>query len=66
VILCINGKQDEVNDRISIDSLVEERGLDRETIVIEYNLEVISKDKWSRIFPQDGDKIEIVRFMGGG
>ena len=35
-------------------------------IVVEYNGEIIKKDKFSKIMIQDKDSIEIVSLVGGG
>ena len=62
----INGKEEELFSEISLDSLVENKGLKREMIVIEHNLQIIAKENWGDIFLAEGDNIEIVKFMGGG
>ena len=35
-------------------------------IVIEYNGEIIKRDRWEGITLQDGDKLEIVHMVAGG
>ena len=35
-------------------------------IVIEYNGEIIKRDRWDGITLQDGDKLEIVHMVAGG
>ena len=62
----INGKEEELFTETSLDSLVENKGLKREIIVIEHNLQIIAKENWSNILLAEGDNIEIVKFMGGG
>ncbi len=62
----INGKEEELFTETSLDSLVENKGLKREMIVIEHNLQIIPKENWGNIFLAEGDNIEIVKFMGGG
>jgi len=62
----INGKEEELFSEISLDSLVENKGLKREMIVIEHNLQIVAKENWCDILLAEGDNIEIVKFMGGG
>lgn len=66
MILSINGKDEKLEERSSLDSLVSNKGLNRERVIIEHNLEIIPRGRWQDVFPSDGDKIEIVKFMGGG
>jgi len=35
-------------------------------IVVEYNLEIIPKERYAQTILKDGDEVEIVSFMGGG
>jgi len=62
----INGKAQTVMDDMTIQVLVEDRGLDAGRIVIEYNYTIIPREKWGDIIISDEDNIEIVSFVGGG
>jgi thiamine biosynthesis protein ThiS len=33
---------------------------------VELNLEIAPRDRWERTFLKDGDRLEIVHFVGGG
>lgn len=35
-------------------------------LVVEYNNLICNKNKWKKIFINDGDRIEIVTIVGGG
>ena len=35
-------------------------------VVVEHNSEIPDKEKWDSILINDGDNIEIVKFIGGG
>jgi len=64
----LNGKQQEIanQDGFSIAHLVKEKKLDSNSIVIEYNLEIVPQGKWDKIILKQNDRIEIVSFVGGG
>lgn len=64
--LRINGKNEKLEGKISLEALVSERGLDRERVVIEHNLDIIPRESWASVFLAEGDNVEIVKFMGGG
>ena len=62
----INGKETEVSDQLTIAALVAERGLNPNTVVVEHNLAIQPKEKWSELTLAVDDKLEIVSFVGGG
>jgi len=63
----INGKEEALSDSpITLQELVQNRGLIPERVVIEVNLEVIPREKWMTVSLRDDDRIEIVSFVGGG
>ena len=64
--LKINGKPQTIDNAINLLNLVEQQGLNKERIVIEYNYEVIPKEKWPKVTLSENDNIEIVSFVWGG
>ncbi len=64
--LLLNGVSTEFGESLSISALLERHKLKPETVVVEYNLRVPLKQEYDRIVLQDGDRVEIVKFMGGG
>ena len=50
----------------SIASLVADRGLPPEALIVELNGEVIPQERWSQIRLRDGDRLELLSFVGGG
>jgi thiamine biosynthesis protein ThiS len=62
----INGEKREVADRSSLDDLVRELSLPPARIAIELNRDVVRRADWNRTILNDGDRIEIVHFVGGG
>lgn len=62
----INGKEETVNEKISLIELLEEKKLNLNAIVVEYNLEIVKNEEWSSIALKENDSIEVLRFVGGG
>tara|TARA_B100000674_G_C37020404_1_gene549606 strand:+ start:59 stop:277 length:219 start_codon:yes stop_codon:yes gene_type:complete len=64
--ITVNGKQMLVIPKISLKSLIAKLKIPINKIAIELNKEIIDKTRINRIQLQNGDKIEIVHFIGGG
>jgi thiamine biosynthesis protein ThiS len=62
----VNGQPQEVEENLSLSQLVTSLDLKPEQIAIELNQEVIRRGDWPNNDLRDGDKIEIVHFVGGG
>lgn len=61
----VNGELREVA-AATILSLVEELGLDIRKVAVERNLEIVPKSLHASTAIMDGDRIEVVQFVGGG
>jgi sulfur carrier protein len=62
----VNGEQREVNDGSALPELIAALQLKPQQIAIELNQQVIRRAQWETTVLQEGDKIEIVHFVGGG
>ena len=47
-------------------ALIDEIGLDGRKVAVERNLEIVPRSAYGRTPIADGDRIEIVHFIGGG
>lgn len=61
-----NGKELLVEDGITIARLLNQRGLKPDTVIVEYNYQLVMKEAWSNITLKENDVIEVLRFVGGG
>jgi sulfur carrier protein len=66
VTIVVNGQAMEVPDGLSIDDLLTRLGVKREFTAVAVNRDVTPKSHYASTRLADGDKIEIVRPMGGG
>lgn len=67
MLLYINGESVTVPDTVEhISDLIEHFQLEKRVVMIEHNESILEKDSHPETKLQDGDKIEIVQFVGGG
>jgi len=64
--LTINGEARELGDARDIAGLVTGLGLDPRKVAVERNLEIVPRSLYAQTPLADGDRIEIVHFIGGG
>ena len=62
----VNGEQREFEGPLTLSELVERLGLAAERLAIERNKEVVRRAEWPRTQVSEGDRVEIVHFVGGG
>ncbi|MEL7110506.1 MAG: sulfur carrier protein ThiS [Pseudomonadota bacterium] len=62
----LNGESREVAAGTSIEALVLSMASDPRGIAIERNLEIVPKAEHSRTLLEEGDRLEVVQFVGGG
>jgi sulfur carrier protein len=63
--ITLNGKTI-VSSAPTLADLVTEQGIDPKALVAEVNLNVIPQDKWRSLVLHDGDRVELLSFVGGG
>ncbi len=64
--IIVNGKSMELSDSLTIDGLLAHLHIKREYTAVAVNREVAPKSSYAGTVLREGDKIEIVRPMGGG
>ena len=62
----LNGESRNVDPGTSIEALVLTLSDDPRGIAIERNLEIVPKAEHAKTLLQDGDRLEVVQFVGGG
>ena len=63
--LLVNGEPREAA-AATVAALVDELGLDRRKVAVERNLEIVPRSLHAAARLAEGDRIEIVQFVGGG
>jgi thiazole synthase/sulfur carrier protein len=64
--LTINGEERRFSALPHVAALVAELGLDARKVAVERNLEIVPRSAYGSTALVDGDRIEIVHFIGGG
>lgn len=64
--MLVNGKALDIPSGITIQQLLEKLGICPEKVVVEVNREIIAKENYKEMLLHEGDKVEIVSFVGGG
>ena len=62
----LNGERREISTEIDLVRLLEVFSLPSQRIAIELNNTVIRRVDWPQTILDDGDKVEVVHFVGGG
>jgi len=66
MIVVVNGNNLDITDNANAAELIKQLGYQDQRIALEVNESIISKSKHGDFFLSDGDKIEIIKAVGGG
>jgi thiamine biosynthesis protein ThiS len=66
ISVTVNGETREFPERSTLAEMITMLSLSDKLVAVERNHEVTRKDEWSDVRLSDGDKIEVVHFVGGG
>ncbi|HEV2964962.1 MAG TPA: sulfur carrier protein ThiS [Candidatus Angelobacter sp.] len=64
--LQINGEQREFPEGLTVGKLIEHLGMKADRVAVELNLEIVPRTQWQAVALKEGDRLEIVHFVGGG
>ncbi len=64
--LTVNGEVREAPDSATLAELLASLGIESGRVAVERNCEIAPRSQWSAIALEDGDRLEIVQFVGGG
>jgi sulfur carrier protein len=64
--LLLNGEERDLAGVSNVADLVASLGLDARKVAVEHNLEIVPRSIYAATALTDGDRIEIVTFIGGG
>jgi thiazole synthase len=62
----VNGEQRRVPGGISIAGMLQELGINPLRVAVERNLEVVPRSTLADVRVENGDRYEVVHFVGGG
>ena len=64
--LFVNGETTEALDGETLQALLARLGIDPRRVAVEHNLAIVPKDRYPETVLAEGDRLEIVHFVGGG
>src|SRR5471032_3298163 len=66
VEITLNGEARRLERPLSVRGLLESLGLDPAKIAVERNLQIVPRSTYDQVALANGDRLEIVHFIGGG
>jgi sulfur carrier protein len=66
VELIINGNPRQFPSPLTLSELIQQLGMKSDRVAVELNREIAPRDQWATVFLNQGDRLEIVHFVGGG
>ena len=64
--LVINGEEKEFSEGITLSEVLSKLSLEGKVMAAAVNMNIVKQDKWSEQVLVDGDKLELLDFVGGG
>jgi len=64
--LQINGEDRDFSDSLTLAALVETLGMKADRVAVELNRDIVPRDRWAQTALNEGDRLEVVHFVGGG
>jgi sulfur carrier protein len=64
--IIVNGDNKEFSEQTTLEELIQQLGVRKETVVAEVNRQIIQLEKRSNLKLLDGDRVELIQFVGGG
>lgn len=62
----VNGTRQEIPSGMKLSHLLDQLKVQPERVAVEVNLKVIHRQQYNQVPLNDGDRIEIIGFVGGG
>ncbi len=64
--ITLNGEQREFEEDITLGALIQKEGVAQKVMAAAVNMQIVKKEEWDSKTLKDGDKIELLQFVGGG
>ena len=66
ISISLNGEERQVPPDLTLEELLAWLRLPADRVAVERNLEIVPRAQWSGTRVADGDRLEVVHFVGGG
>ena len=64
--IIINGENREMDESSSVAQVLKVLSLDGKVMAAAVNMEIVKQDAWESYLLSDGDKLELLDYVGGG
>jgi thiamine biosynthesis protein ThiS len=64
--LQVNGEERSFSSASTLAALIEQLGMRADRVAVELNREIVARERWPATELREGDRLEIVHFVGGG
>lgn len=64
--MIINGEEINFTDNITVSELLDKLNINKETVVVEVDLNIVDKNDYKIKKLSSDSKVEIIRYVGGG
>ena len=64
--LQVNGEEHSFAGTLTLAALIEQLGMRADRVAVELNRNIVARDRWPATDLREGDRLEIVHFVGGG
>lgn len=64
--IIVNGESKEITQGTTIAKLIDSLGVKVQVMAAAVNMEIVKKDKWDTHILHEGNKVELLHFVGGG
>lgn len=66
MVITLNGDPFDIEAPLSVTALLEKLEIDPRRVAVEHNLEIVRRQRYPEVIISEGDRVEIVNFVGGG
>jgi len=66
LIVIVNGESREFKDGSTLGDILKELNIEDKVMAAAVNMQIVKKDNWQNYEVKDGDKLELLDFVGGG
>jgi thiamine biosynthesis protein ThiS len=66
MVITVNGENKEFPSGLSLEGLIQQLGVRKETVVAEVNRKIVQNPQRADCRLSEGDQVELIQFVGGG
>ena len=64
--IIVNSEEQVFDEGITLLEIVRFFKIEEKVMALAVNMQIVKKDKWKEYIVQDGDRLEMLQFVGGG